>query len=283
MPGLEWDRFASVRAVNAATIAEVEHENFIAALTEVDSAVPGSLIRREHGVVLLASGLPVRLFNEVLIGDASATADGIAAAVAVQRGRHERFVVNLRRGADDRFVGLMSDLGLALPTDHALLPGMALDPIPEGAPRRIGGFEVRAVADASGLEDHIVTAAAGFGLPEEILRAIIAPDLWQRPDRTVYVGYAEGAPVTTGLGVRTGPAIGVYNIATVDSARKRGYGEVMTARIAADARAAGCRVAILQSSPMGFPIYKRLGYRTVVEYDGYIEPEATQVPASAPS
>ena len=41
----------------------------------------------------------------------------------------------------------------------------------------------------------------------------------------------------------------------------------------------GCDVAILQSSEMGRPIYERLGYRTVVEYDGWIDPaEAKAAP-----
>jgi hypothetical protein len=47
----------------------------------------------------------------------------------------------------------------------------------------------------------------------------------------------------------------------------------MTLRIVADGAAAGCDVAILQATPMGYPVYERLGFRTVVEYDGFIEPE----------
>ena len=47
----------------------------------------------------------------------------------------------------------------------------------------------------------------------------------------------------------------------------------MTARITADGRANGCDVAILQASEMGLSVYERLGYRTVVEYDGYVEPD----------
>jgi GNAT superfamily N-acetyltransferase len=100
----------------------------------------------------------------------------------------------------------------------------------------------------------------------------MSEELAGRPDAAVYVGYADGEPVTSGLGVRTGTTIGVYSIATIASARRRGYGAAMTARIVDDGAADGCDVAILQASEMGRPTYERLGFRTVVEYSGYVDP-----------
>ena len=91
-------------------------------------------------------------------------------------------------------------------------------------------------------------------------------------DVFVYAAYDDGLPVASGLGFRTGRTIGIYNIATVPAARKRGFGAAMTIRIAADGAAAGCEVAALQASEMGFAIYERLGYRTVVEYMAYVDP-----------
>ena len=88
----------------------------------------------------------------------------------------------------------------------------------------------------------------------------------------MYVGYTDGEPVSSGLGMLTGRTIGVYNIATVDRARRRGYGAAMTSRVVADGVAAGADVAILQASDMGRPIYERLGFRTVVEYVGWVDP-----------
>jgi GNAT superfamily N-acetyltransferase len=258
--------------VDPLALAALEHENMIETMTGGAAGAPGSLVRRSDGVALFATGLAIRLFNQVVVEDESATADEIAAGVAVMRERRERFLVHLRRGLDDRFVPLMADLGLILPGDDTAMPGMALHPLPSASPRVITGHEIRRVDDAAGMEDHIVTAAAGFGMPEDMIRAFVAADRWQQPGRAVYVGYTGGDPVTTGLGVRTGRTIGVYNIATIETARKRGYGAAMTERIAADGAAAGCGVAILQASSMGLPIYERLGYRTVVEYDGYVEP-----------
>jgi predicted GNAT family acetyltransferase len=88
----------------------------------------------------------------------------------------------------------------------------------------------------------------------------------------VYVGYAGGDPVASGLGWRTGRTVGVYSIATVESARRRGYGAAMTERVTADGVATGCDVAALQASEIGRPIYERLGFRTVVRYAAYVDP-----------
>ena len=265
--------------MDAADLAGLEHENLIATLALAGANVDGAVVRRNDGVALIATGLPMRLFNHILVEGDEATPAAISAAVEVTRGRGDRFVVSLRVGPDDRCIALMSDLGLVPQSDDPWMPGMALYPVPTvGPPAAASGLEIRQVTDRAGLEDHITTAAAGFEMPVELIRAIMAETMLGRPAVVVYVGYVDGEPVTTGLGVRTGRTIGVYNIATVEAARKRGYGAAMTARIAIDGVAAGCDVAVLQASEMGRPVYERLGYRTVVEYMGYVDPASIEPP-----
>jgi GNAT superfamily N-acetyltransferase len=266
--------------VDLLELARVEHENLIEAFALIGANVPGALVRRSGGVALVATGLPFLLFNQVIVEDDSvaeaateaATEAAIAAAVADARTRGDRFVVNLRVGTDDRFLALMGKLGLAPLSERPWMPGMALHPIPHLAYAHEAGHEIRQVADDAGIEDHIVTAAAGFEMPESVLRSVVGRELARHPTVALYVGYTDGEPVSTGLGFRTGRTVGVYNISTLAPFRKRGYGAAMTARIAADAVAAGCDIAILQSSEMGYPVYERMGYRTVVEYMGYVEP-----------
>jgi hypothetical protein len=260
--------------MDAGELGELEHANLVVTMALLCGFVDGALVRRRDGVALIATGLPLRLFNQVLIEDAYASPAAVEAAIAATRRRGDRFVLNLRRGTDDRFLPLVERLGLVALSPDPWLPGMALHPIaaPSSQPGD-PGHEIRPATDAVGIEDHILTAAAGFGLPEPLLRSVVALDLLGRPGVTFYVGYSDGVPVSSGLGVRTGRTMGIYNIATVEGARKRGYGAAMTARIASDGAAAGCDVAALQASEMGRPIYERLGYRTVVEYMGYIDPE----------
>jgi hypothetical protein len=74
--------------------------------------VGGGRVERGGGIALIATGLPLRLFNQVIVEGDDARSDAIVEAVAVMRRRGDRFIVNLRRGADDRHVPLMAELGL---------------------------------------------------------------------------------------------------------------------------------------------------------------------------
>ena len=174
-------------------------------------------------------------------------------------------------GKDDRFVSLAAELGLEPLSPTPWMPGMALHPIPAPDDALPEGHRIVRVTDATGMEDLIAVGVPGFEIPEFIWRDTMTAALLDRPEVAVYVGYADGHPVTTGMGVRTGSTIGLYTISTIPEARGRGYATAMTKRIAADGARDGCDVAILQASDMGFSIYERLGYRTVVEYMGYVD------------
>jgi GNAT superfamily N-acetyltransferase len=272
-----------VRPMDEATLARLEHENMVEAMCAVAGQAEGAVVRRSDGVALIATGLPLRLFNQVIVEDDGARPEAIAAAVSVTQARGDRFVVNLRQGTDDRYRPLMDELGLVPLSEEPWMPGMALHPLPSSGTAAPGpGHEIRRVVDSAGIADHIRTAAAGFEMPVSWLEAVMRDELAARADVSIYVGYTGDVPVTTGLGLRTGRTIGVYNIATVEAARRRGYGAAMTMRIVDDGAAAGCDVAILQASDMGYPIYGRLGFRTVVRYVGYVDP-ASLPPADAPA
>jgi predicted GNAT family acetyltransferase len=107
-------------------------------------------------------------------------------------------------------------------------------------------------------------------MPESVLRGIVVPADFGGSTFRAYVGYTNGQPVSVGESVRVGRTIGVYSVGTLAEARGRGYGSAMSRRIVADGADAGCDVAVLQSSAMGYPIYQRLGFRTVVEYRAFV-------------
>ena len=265
--------------VDDATLAALEHDNLIRADMLAAGQVPGAVVRRSDGLAVFATGLPLRLFNQIVIDDERPLATGaIDVAVTELRTRGDRFALNLRIGLDDEHVATAQRLGLQPLSEAPWFPGMALHPLSVDesthgqAPREI---DIHPVIDAGGVADHRAAAASGFDKPVDWIEAVITVDLAGDPDTTVYCGYVDGEPVVAGMGIRSGRVIGVYNIATVATARGRGYGVAMTRRIIDDGAALGCDTATLQASDMGRPIYERLGFRTVVEYAGYVDPAAT--------
>jgi predicted GNAT family acetyltransferase len=255
-------------------LAALEHENLIEAFALFSSFPEGAVVRRAGGVAAASSGLPFLLFNQVIVETDDATPDALADGIGFMRERGTKFLVNLRIGADDRLAPQMAEVGLVPLSETPWMPGMALHPVEaDAAAADPAAYEVRLATDRAGIEDHVRTGAAGFDMPEELLGAVVVPDLLHRDSVAVYVGYTDGEAVSTGLGLRSGRTIGVYNVATVEGARGRGYAAAMTRRVVADGVAAGCDVAILQSSAMGYAIYERLGFRTVIEYMAYVEPD----------
>jgi len=261
--------------VSAPDEVALEHENWIAYLTGVVSCTDHAQVAHDRGVLTILTGLPFDWFNQVLVERGDATPAGLHAGVAVARDRGEPFVVRLRVGIDDRFIPTLTEAGLAPAGEETSTTGMVAFPIARDEISRHGApeLEIRRVTDAAGIDAHRRVVTAGFGSDLAVAVGTACPDLLGRPECVVYVGYADGAPVISGLGWRTGRTIGVFSIATIESARRRGYGAAMTARVGADGVDAGCDVASLQASVMGRRIYERLGFRTVVRYEAYADPK----------
>jgi predicted GNAT family acetyltransferase len=96
------------------------------------------------------------------------------------------------------------------------------------------------------------------------------------PGVRCYVGEVAGVPVTTGVSLTQGSYVSIFNIATPPAYRGNGYGAAVTARAVSDGLAGGAAWAWLLASPSGFPIYERLGFRTVESWSYWLsadEPE----------
>jgi len=61
-------------------------------------------------------------------------------------------------------------------------------------------------------------------------------------------------------------------VATVPQHRRRGLGTVVTAALTEAAFAHGADIVCLQASPMGRPVYERMGFETITSYRIWIPP-----------
>jgi GNAT superfamily N-acetyltransferase len=112
------------------------------------------------------------------------------------------------------------------------------------------------------------------GAPEEAIHHIFTvysglPLGPQSPLR-LYLGTIDGEPVgTTKLFFAAGVAY-IGRVVTVHAYRRQGIGTTMTLEAAREARTAGYRIAVLNSSPMGLNIYRRLGFKQCCIVSTYV-------------
>jgi ribosomal protein S18 acetylase RimI-like enzyme len=79
----------------------------------------------------------------------------------------------------------------------------------------------------------------------------------------------DGRQVAAALAFDRGDDCGIYNVGTLEGARRRGLGTALTALLVHAAAARGCRTATLQSTAMGERVYAAVGFRDlgrIVEY-----------------
>jgi ribosomal protein S18 acetylase RimI-like enzyme len=78
-----------------------------------------------------------------------------------------------------------------------------------------------------------------------------------------------GEIVATALGYDHGGDRGIYNVSTLEHARRRGLGSGLTARLVHDAADRGCRTASLQATELAERVYAAVGFRDLGRFLEY--------------
>lgn len=213
------------------------------------------------------SGLDYAVFNATVLSEPIATAD-----LATALGRAEAFYrhhgVNWSCWLDEAMVSstgglevarLLESLGLRWLAEHEGMIAESIRPAQRGLP----AIEVRPVSNGAARTDFLRVCSQVFHLPEATAEAIYgSPAFWAGQMRG-WVGYDSGQPVCVAVTALTGDSIGLYSVATMATHRRRGFGESIT-RHALDWAAAdsGVERSILQSTPAGRSLYRRMGYHS---------------------
>lgn len=153
-------------------------------------------------------------------------------------------------------------------------PGMALSleqlPAEPGVPPRL---EILRVANAAQLEEWTAVAVQAFGEPVEVQQARLAVHsaLGFAEDAPLqrYIARLDGQPVDMSELFLAAGVAGIYDVSTVPHARGQGIGAAITQAPLLAARARGYLVGVLEASPMGFPVYRRLGFEEYCRFTLY--------------
>ncbi|MGA2592959.1 MAG: N-acetyltransferase [Bryobacteraceae bacterium] len=229
---------------------------------------PAGELREMDGVSIASAGVTFQMFNAAFLS-APVSSEGQMDRRVAQAAVH--FAV---RG--QRWAYWICDGWLERRTRRALkklfgkhnlyqaveLPGMFAEQVlpPQ---HELPKVDVRRVGDGPVKDAFCAIGSLCFNVPLEWFREVFEGDaVWK--NFVAYVGYVDGEPVSTAATVIGGGAVGIYNVATTPGHQRRGYGETVMRHALEQARLEhGLSRTILQSTPQGFELYERMGYRTV--------------------
>jgi GNAT superfamily N-acetyltransferase len=158
--------------------------------------------------------------------------------------------------------------------------GMAVDlhTLSQDAPTP-PGLTIVEVDDGAVLRQWIDVLCEGSGFPDDVRAALHdlmarhglsnASGLSAHPAIRMYLGIADGEPVATALLFLDAGVAGLYDVATVPHARRKGFGAALSRAALNTARNLGYQTCVLQSSAMGEGVYRRLGFRQYCTFSLY--------------
>lgn len=151
-------------------------------------------------------------------------------------------------------------------------PGMAVDLEKlNGEIQPVEGLEIIPIEDQYMLDVWNDTFIKGYGLPDfftDSMRTLMQAIGTDLPIRN-YLGLLDGSPVATSNIFFGAGVAGIMFVGTHPSFRGIGIGTWMTLKPLLDARQLGFRIGILQSSEMGYSVYKQLGFEHICQMEHY--------------
>ncbi len=260
----------------------VANEESLASWIPVFSKLEGSQVNNLSGVKRSISNIPMSLLNSIM--DTQLAPEQVEPTIEylIADAKARKVPILWWVGPSTRPSDLAEKLvshGFSIDEDG---PGMAVElsilnqnlPSPEGC-------SIQPAQDDASWWAWSRTMAQGFEAPAE--RFDFAVNTWHSllsqvdPEITqAYIAWLNGKPVATSLLQLGGGVAGIYGVATIPEARRKGIGAQVTLYPLLQARANGYKIGVLQSSEMGLNMYRSLGFRQCCRITSYVwRPEAS--------
>jgi ribosomal protein S18 acetylase RimI-like enzyme len=254
-------------------LLDLAHSNLHEFVRETGRLGGGSVVEQQG--MLFAAGstdFPIGYSNAAIrIDRALSASEAVEAADAFFASRRRGYTLVLHAESETDLVEQASSRGQKL---LLISPFMTIERAPAEPPGR--EIDLRVVEDVATARDLVRVnreAYAEMGMPTVETDALFyIPERLLEPHIHAVVAYLEGRPVSTAFSLSTDRAAGIYWVGTVPEARQRGLGERCTRAVTRAAFERGARIVALEASPMGFPIYERMGFRTVGNVQWYVTP-----------
>lgn len=236
------------------------NENHREAFRSLAASIPGGDVQAFGSITVASAGFPAPIYNQAFIFEPPAER-AVREAVDWLSDRDIPFWITPTDDALEPVAAVASDLDIARIGE---MPGMVRDSL-TGIPDPETPATITEVSDRTALDEFITVATSVFGTPKGVAEQGYQSAL-EAADNRLFLGRIQGDAVACGMLMTTEDVAGIYTMAVLASARRRGIGEAVACQLLRVGREDGCELAALQSSDMAKPLYEKLGFQTVTTY-----------------
>lgn len=153
------------------------------------------------------------------------------------------------------------------------MPFMAL----ELAGAEVGGDRRVRRAGPDDIDDVVDLMADAFGLERPVAEVVARP-LADDGGRSMAFWLLEddGKAVSTVVSCALDDVVSLWCMSTPARLGRRGYGRALLGAVLAASRDAGAELGLLGATPAGFPLYEATGWRTLEEWELYVNADSAQ-------
>jgi ribosomal protein S18 acetylase RimI-like enzyme len=258
--------------MDPSTLLSLADLNLLEFNRESARATRNGLVHEEGGLVFFAPGhrFPVGSTGVMRMDPTVPAGEVIARAREFFAPRRRGYTFCLMEHRDGDIVAALESASISR---FGNSPGMVVEHrLPDVAPP--AGVTFAQVQDAASARDFGLVSGSAYatlGMPPKIAHAQFEDDrMLSQPHVAAFVARLDGAPVAAAMTLVTHGVAGVYWVGTTPEARGRGLAEACTRLTTNAGIDRGARIAALQASVMGEPIYLRMGYREITRYPWYV-------------
>lgn len=140
-------------------------------------------------------------------------------------------------------------------------PIMALEKIPADPVAMPPNLHLEAVNTVPAMAAFYTLLEAVFGYTTEEV-TLLYPTTQLNQDRIRHaVGFVDGRPVVAGSAIQSHEVVSIWNLCTLDDARRQGYATALLKHLLADAVRDGAKMSLIYATPMSFSLLNHLGYK----------------------
>ena len=218
------------------------------------------------GLLVAISNLPAPELNSVyVVREPTHPASALEAAEAELSERGMSFGIDLEAGRHPSVDVAVRAAGLEMIVAR---PAMAVR-VEELAPARLpGGVAIRPIETSDDAGALARVDAEAFEGDLEISERFYAAGVVDVEGARGFVAWDGDVPVGTGVAYEVAGTVGIYGIAVVPAARRRGIGAAVT--VACAHAFPDVDLAWLQASEMGLGVYEGLGFRRVADWEVWV-------------